>query len=255
MNTTEGNSNIRAPSQYESIDFNVRAQTTLLSKYALARINMTFGCYEEKTISGKVISPFSEAQPNITAINMQGGIFKIKLGKGASTANEFSEFALKDVVEWITDYAGCNAFSVSLVTDSTGKTLSNATDITLVANPTFLDIGKYEIVTSPVLKIDRKQTIYKWIYLKGSTMGTSVIPAVNSVIKALVVVCGDEKSIIVSPNDDVFNINLEKTASDAWVKYNIDGLFKTISSILPGDECPVTSYLVCNDSLCRASPN
>ena len=78
-------------------------------------------------------------------------------------------------------------------------------------------------------------------------MGTSVIPAVSSVIKALVVVCGDETAVTVNPNDNVFNINLEMTASDAWVKYNIDGLFKTISSILPGDECPVTSYLVCND--------
>ena len=156
MNTTEGNPNIRAPSQYESIDFNVRAQTTLLSKYALARINMTFGCYEEKTISGKIISPFAVAQPNITVINMQDGIFKIKLAKGDNAANEFSEFAMKDVVEWITDYSGCNAFSVSLVTDNTGITLSSASDITLLANPTFLDIGKYEIVTSPVLKIDRK---------------------------------------------------------------------------------------------------
>ena len=143
------------------------------------------------------------------------------------------------------------------MTDIAGATLSTATDIALLANPTFLDIKKYELVTSPILKIDRKTTLYKWIYLKGSTMGdgTAVHPAVTSVVKALVVVCGDEQAVTVSPDNEVFNINLEKTASDAWVKYNLDGLFKTISTILPGDECPVTSYLVCNDTLCRASPN
>ena len=146
---------------------------------------------------------------------------------------------------WTTDINLCYESQVSLVTDSTGATLSSTTNIVLTENPTLKDAVTGLVY--PILTIDRKIPSYSAIYVRGQTQSSSVF----AVLKGFVTVCGNEQITTDDPSNSVFDISLiGDLISDSWTDFDLTAIHSTQSAELPINECPVTSLIVCQDDAC-----
>ena len=156
------------------------------------------------------------------------------------------------MLDWTTDIQLCYSSIISLVADDTGLSLSTDNLISFETNPTLKD--EVTGLVSPVLKIDRSQTIYRHIFIKGENWyGT-----VSDVVKIRVTVCGDEAVSNEDPARPVFNIHEIGTPlllQDNWVSFDLSDLYSTASALLPTNECPLTQYQVCVDASCNSLYN
>ena len=147
---------------------------------------------------------------------------------------------------WTTDINLCYESQVSLVTDSTGATLSTTSNIVLGVNPTLKDA--LTGLVYPILTIDRKIPTYSAIYVRGQTQSSSVF----AVLKGFVTVCGNEQITTDDPSNSVFDISLiGDLISDSWTDFDLTAIHSTQSAELPTNECPVTSFRVCEDDACE----
>ena len=89
--------------------------------------------------------------------------------------------------------------------------------------------------------------MHESIFLKA----TSYVDSVFAVDKVLVTVCGDQ----VITNDDPDNaffagILRNQSLAEDWETFSLLDVFSTASTVLPTNECPVTSMRVCADDAC-----
>lgn len=116
-------------------------------------------------------------------------------------------------------------------------------------NPSTLDSFG---VMDPVLTIDPSTPFNKFVYLQASNPTASPLP-IKNVVKAIVVVCGQEKVVVKDKVNKVFDVKgvkgskpLSFKLADVW-EVDTTGLLQT------AEDCPITEWKMCDDALCATS--
>lgn len=215
---------------------------------------MVVGCFAETTLTAALKTLTPSLQTNIfkyddlpdevsAAQNSKLKLLYHKEIKPTSDQASYTEtLNLNDLVSWATDLPDCFASNVSLCVDESCSVLSTATDVYLTQNPTNKDEQGW---VNPVLKIDRRTPSSKFIYIRGTTNSGLV----SDMVKANLIVCGQEEVKLVKPENEVFNIELDQEeGQEKWASYLLTGTWTVESqsgNVLDSD-CPLDHYVVCS---------
>ena len=194
-------------------------------KTVTSSITVTLSCIDITTISTAFNS--GETVPAVIPYTTDGHIYKIFIGipGGSKTV------ALNDVTTFSTDIATCSATGIDLVTSSAGDTAYS---------------GSVFSESNFVLTIDTTSSFYGSLYLKT----LSYKPSVSVVDKVFVTVCGDQAITNIDTSNAVFSITRQQAETTTWETFSLANVFKTESSTLPENECPITEYNVCTTIDC-----
>jgi hypothetical protein len=93
------------------------------------------------------------------------------------------------------------------------------------------------------LTLDASSAFYGFVYFRAETLTANLYQT----DRARVTVCGDQQISVADPLNQIFDITLIGDGNADWISFATAGAFKTQSSILPLNECPVTAIQVCLD--------
>ena len=224
-------------------EFSLRATPRTAAVFADKAVRVTVGCFSETTISGALVA---SPPANFSSFSDDGAVFKIYLlGFRQGDAADTFSVHLNSVFQWTTDIPDCFESQLTLVDNAGAPTTDSV--IFLDSNPTLKD--EVTGLVDAMLNINRTNPIYTDIFVKGQTSNS----AVYSTLKGKVTVCGDEEITNIDPTNSLFSIE-ESGNPDAEevLQFSLAGIYQTGSAILPTNECPVSNYRVCADSLCAS---
>jgi len=187
---------------------------------------VTLSCIDVTTVTTTYVS---NSENFVVDYTTDSHFFKVFISDPSTTET----VNLNAVATYVTDRPeDCDCLGVVVVTDATGAT--DSTD------------AKFSVADF-VLTIATNAAVYESIFLKA----TSYVDTVFAVDKVLVTVCGDQ----VITNDDLANaffagIERNQSTTEDWETFSLLNVFSTASTVLPTNECPVTSMRICADDAC-----
>ena len=78
---------------------------------------------------------------------------------------------------------------------------------------------------NPILTVNRGSPFNKMMYLQASNINATIQP-MESIVKAIVVVCGQEKVVIKDKLNEVFNIKGIKSSSSTKLSFKLPGIWE-----------------------------
>ena len=74
----------------------------------------------------------------------------------------------------------------------------------------------------------------------------------SNIVKAIFIVCGQEKLILKESINNVFNINNNKNSEKPTLTYDLKKIWEvdTTGLVSSPQDCPITEYRLCNDAKC-----
>jgi len=103
------------------------------------------------------------------------------------------------------------------------------------------------------LEVDRTSPATQIIILKASNSDANI----EKTVKALAVVCGEEKLTLVEENNDIFDI-FERQVSETRLKFSFATLWKNVhpsSYINKINGCPIKKFMLCAKADCLEESN
>ena len=135
--------------------------------------------------------------------------------------------------------------------DESCSNLSSPKFVGLSNNPSKID-ETTGIMAESNLVIKRSAPFNKLVYFYAKNTNTD-LSGTQNVVKAIVIVCGNEKVQLKDKSNDVFNIKGHRDSNKLLLSYELkeiwavdtDGLISTV------DDCPIRQWKMCDDVLCE----
>ena len=93
---------------------------------------------------------------------------------------------------------------------------------------------------NPILTVNRGSPFNKMMFLQASNLN-AVLQPIRSIVKAIVVVCGQEKVVAKDKLNMVFNIKGVKSSSSSKLSFKLPGIWEvdTTGLLQTPEDCPI----------------